>query len=76
MYYCGITNDISRREAEHHAEFIKHLRLPNRVFADEVERFMGRSGFDVGRRPANGGNKRSVYVYIYRKIKGKTIETP
>lgn len=75
LYYCGITDDPARRASEHNAMFITSLDAGNRFRACAIEMTMEGLGFDTGRKSGNGGNEHSKYVYIYRKVKGKTIET-
>ncbi len=73
-YYCGITNDPTRRESEHNAKFLECIDTHSRDRASRIEKTMEGLGFDTGRKSGNGGTKDSSYIYVYRKIKGKTIE--
>ena len=74
-YYCGITNDIARRESEHNAKFLGYIKVENVHIARSIEIAMKHHyGYDTGRRAGNGGTSDSVFVYIYRKIPNKTIE--
>lgn len=74
-YYCGITNDISRREREHNASFLGFIEVENVHIARSIEIAMKfHFGFDTGRRAGNGGQPDSVFLYIYRKIPKVTRE--
>lgn len=74
QYYCGITNDVARRQQEHKAQFLDYINVNKRHRAYLIEMVMESLGFDTGRKSGNGGRKNSTYVYIYRKIKGVTKE--
>lgn len=65
-YYCGITNDIHRREREHNANFLCYVRVNNVHMARSIEIAMKFYGYDTGRRSGNGGKPDSVYVYIQK----------
>lgn len=74
-FYCGITNDIERRLAEHNAqdwhvgEVVALADCGTADKAAEVEGLMREKGFDVGGsdNPGNGGVTDSTYVYLVRK---------
>lgn len=66
-FYCGITNDIQRRENEHNAEFLQYVKCENKDEATELERLLGEEGFDIGRNYGNGASDDSIYTYIYMK---------
>lgn len=65
-YYCGITNDLKRREEEHNAKILFAVKMANANEAKEVEAKLHDMGFDTGKQLGNGGDD-SVFVYIYRK---------
>ena len=73
-YYCGITNNIEVRQNQHNAQFLGYVETFNVTAARIIEILMNYFGYDTGRRAGNGGKENSVYVYIYRKIPGVTIE--
>ncbi|MBQ0090644.1 MAG: hypothetical protein KBT27_15065 [Prevotellaceae bacterium] len=66
-FYAGITNDPDRREDEHNANFIGLVLCQSEKDAKELEKMLDEAGFDTGARPANGGNKDTKYVYLYKK---------
>lgn len=72
-FYCGITNDIERRETEHNTKFIQYVECENKNDAADLERLLGKEGFDIGQNYGNGAKDDSVYTYIYRKT-NSTIE--
>lgn len=65
-YYCGITNDLKRREKEHNAKILFAAKMSNTNEAKEVETKLHDMGFDTGKQLGNGSDD-SVFVYIYRK---------
>lgn len=74
--YCGITNDLERRRKEHNvAQYIHTVKMDSFELAQEVEAIMHDAGFDTGKQLGNG-QEDTVYVYLYRKIPGVTIENP
>lgn len=73
-YYVGITNDVSKRLSEHNAKPLYSENVGLKSMAVDVEIELSRMGFDAGTRPGNGGTDDTTFVYIYRKIPGKTIE--
>lgn len=66
-FYAGITNDPDRREDEHNANFIGLVLCKSEDDAKLLETMLDDAGFDTGARPANGGNKDTKYVYLYKK---------
>lgn len=72
-YYCGITNDLNRRSKEHNATFILTKEMKSFEDAKKVEKLLHEKGYCTGKQLGNG-NEDSVYVYMYRKINGVTIE--
>lgn len=75
-FYCGITNDIDIRMQQH--RYNDFNIVGNQVgawlcrdaeCAKEVERLMGKFGYDIGRgnKAGNGANDDSRYVYILKK---------
>ncbi len=73
-FYCGITDDVERRQEEHHvAKFLGVTRCDTFDTAKEVEKQMKLAGYDTGKQLGDG-NENSIYVYLYRKIPGSTIE--
>lgn len=75
-YYVGITNDINRRLFEEHK--VDHYschwfhETSSREIADEIEGHFIAKGM---KGHQGGGNKESVWIYIYR-ITPKTLEAP
>lgn len=72
-YYCGITDDLERRAGEHHATFIKTMTVNTFEDAKELEQALHDAGFDTGEQVGNG-TEDSVYIYMYKKIPGETVE--
>lgn len=72
-FYCGITNDIERREQEHNAEILFYVEAISFEDAKKLEQALHDEGFDTGEQIGNG-QEDSVYVYIYKKIEGETEE--
>lgn len=66
--YCGITNDLARRQVEHNAKFFKHCKCGSFEVAKMVEEKLHEQGFDTGDQLGNGTND-TEYVYIYVKTK-------
>ena len=75
-FYCGITNDIDIRMQQH--RYNDFNIVGNKVgawlccdveCATEVERRMGKFGYDIGRgnKAGNGANDDSCYAYILKK---------
>lgn len=74
--YCGITNELERRRKEHNVmQYIQTVKMDSFELAQEVEAIMHDAGFDTGKQLGNG-QENTVYVYLYRKIPGVTIENP
>ena len=65
-FYCGITNDIERREGEHNTSFLYYVSSNNANGAKALEAALHDEGYDTGDQVGNGTDE-SVYVYIYRK---------
>ncbi len=65
-FYCGVTNDISRREGEHKAKFLGCVTAKTVKGALELEALMYQEGFCTGKQLGNAGED-SVYVYVYKK---------
>lgn len=76
-FYCGITNDIVKRKADHESkdyggntiEFVIALQCVEMKTAAATEYFMHKQyGFSIGETEnyANGAAPDSDYVYIYR----------
>lgn len=63
-FYCGITNDVERRQREHKASFLITLDVLNSELAKEIERAMNKKNFTTG-KPANGVQDDSTIVYLY-----------
>jgi hypothetical protein len=71
-FYCGITNDINRREEEHNVkEYIGYTHCDSFDTARILESRLGDEGYDIGSQAGNG-QEDSLYVYMYRKIAGVT----
>ena len=74
-YYCGITNDLDRRQGEHKAPaYLYTCTCPSFKVACELEKMLHDAGFDTGEQVGHG-NEDSVYVYMYRKIPRVTCES-
>ena len=72
-FYCGITNDLERRMNEHNVSQYFHVTCDSFETAKQVESLLYQEGFDTGGQLGNG-QEDTVYVYMYRKIAGLTIE--
>lgn len=81
-YYCGITNNLDKRMEEHRCEDFEIV--DDRVFAwncenvdvaAEVEKRLGKLGFDIGdtKTLGNGGVGNSTIVYLLEK--GKAVKS-
>ena len=73
-YYCGITNDLVRRDVEHNAKRLGAINCHSFEVAKQLEELMHNEGFDTGKQLGNG-KENSVYVYVYKKIPGVTNES-
>lgn len=71
-FYCGITNDIERREGEHNANYLYYVECSTADMAKQLEAALNNEGYDTGDKLGNGTDD-SVYVYIYRKTRA-TVE--
>ena len=71
-FYCGITNNVGRREGEHKADYLGYVKAKNADAAKRLEARMHEQGFDTGDQLGNG-QEDSVYVYVYKKGKN-TVE--
>lgn len=71
-FYCGITNDIERREGEHNTSFLYYVINNDADSAKELEAALHDEGYDTGDKVGNGTDE-SIYVYIYRKTQ-TTVE--
>lgn len=65
-YYCGVTNDIQRREGEHNASFLGYVTAKTVNGALQLEARMHAEGFDTGKQLGNASND-SKFVYVYKK---------
>lgn len=72
-FYCGITNNLEKREKQHNAKFLCSVLCDSKDTAIEVEAFLGKNDYDIGAKAGNGAKENSVYVYIY-KITPATIQ--
>ncbi len=81
-YYCGITNNLDKRMDEHRRNDFEIVE--DRVFAwncknvdvaAEVEKRLGKLGFDIGdtKTLGNGGVENSTIVYLLEK--GKSVDS-
>lgn len=69
-YYCGITNNVDRREGEHKANYLGYVKAKDVDAAKRLEARMHEEGFDTGGQLGIGnGREDSVYVYVYKKSK-------
>jgi predicted GIY-YIG superfamily endonuclease len=79
-YYCGITNNLDKRMDEHRRNDFEIVE--DKVFAwncknvdvaAEVEKRLGKLGFDIGdtKTLGNGGVENSTIVYLLEK--GKAV---
>lgn len=71
-FYCGVTNDIKRREGEHKTAFLGYVTAKTVKGALDLEALMHQEGFCTGKQLGNAGDD-SVYVYVY-KIGSNTVE--
>lgn len=71
-FYCGITNNVTRREDEHEADYLGWVNAKTFARAKSLEARMHKEGFDTGEQLGHG-REDSIYVYVYRKTRN-TIE--
>lgn len=71
-FYCGVTNDISRREGEHNVSFLGYVTAKTGEEALTLEARMHDEGFCTGKQLGNAGDD-SKFVYVY-KMGADTIE--
>lgn len=66
-FYCGITNDLERRCAEHNIEDVLYS-VEAKPFdtAKKLEKMLHNEGYDTGEQTGNGTSD-STIVYMYRK---------
>lgn len=65
-FYCGITNNVDRREGEHSADYLGHVKCKSFEVAKQLEARMHDEGFDTGEQLGHG-QEDSIYVYVYKK---------
>ena len=65
-FYCGITNNVERREGEHSADYLGYVKAKTADAAKRLEARMHDEGFDTGEQLGHG-QADSLYVYIYKK---------
>lgn len=65
-YYCGITNNVDRREGEHSANYLGYVSCKSFEVAKQLEARMHDEGFDTGDQLGHG-QEDSIYVYVYKK---------
>ncbi len=73
-FYCGITNDLTRRASEHNANILVWVKAKDVQSAIELEQKLGERGFDIGSSAGNGASLDTVFIYMYKKVSGITIE--
>ena len=73
-FYCGITNDLNRRDGEHNTKSLGAIKCDSFDTAKKLEKMMHDEGFDTGKQLGNG-QEDSIYVYVYKKIPGVTNES-
>ena len=73
-FYCGITNNLDRRDGEHNTKRLGAIKCDSFDKAKKLEKMMHDEGFDTGKQLGNG-KEDSVYVYVYKKIPGVTNES-
>ena len=71
-FYCGITNNVTRREGEHDASYLGWVEAKTFERAKALEARMHAEGFDTGEQLGHG-REDSTYVYVYKK-NANTIE--
>lgn len=71
-YYCGVTNNIDRREIEHKVKFLGYVYAKSVKGALDLEARMHQEGFNTGDQLGNAGAD-SKYVYVYKMTKD-TVE--
>lgn len=64
-FYCGVTNDIPKRESEHNVKFLGYVTAKTEKGELELEAMMHDEGFSTGSQLGNAGDD-SVYVYVYK----------
>lgn len=73
-FYCGITNDLEIRKQQHNVDvLIAWVKCDSFNTAKLIEKYLHDGGYDTGKQLGNG-QEDSIYVYMYRKIQGVTIE--
>ncbi len=65
-FYCGITNNVDRREGEHDADYLGYVKAKTFAAAKRLEARMHEEGFDTGKQLGHG-QEDSLYVYVYKK---------
>ena len=65
-FYCGITNNVDRREGEHSANYLGYVNCKTFEVAKKLEARMHEEGFDTGEQLGHG-QEDSIYVYVYKK---------
>ena len=66
-FYCGITNDLSRRSAEHEVEAILYsVTADTFETARQLEWMLHNEGYDTGAQVGHGMEDSKI-VYMYRK---------
>lgn len=73
-FYCGITNDLGARKQQHNVDdLIAYVKCDSFDTARQIENLLHETGYDTGKQLGHGQGD-SIFVYMYRKIKGQTIE--
>lgn len=66
-FYCGITENIERRQSEHNiSHFLAVTKCDSFETAKILEQRMHNEGYDTGDQLGNG-NQTSIYCYMYKK---------
>ena len=65
-FYCGITNNVDRREGEHNTDYLGYVNCKTFEVAKRLEARMHDEGFDTGDQLGHG-QEDSRYVYVYKK---------
>lgn len=66
-FYCGITNDLERRNREHNISNIVYwVSADSFEAASNLEKALRKEGYDTGKKTGIG-TQDSTIVYMYRK---------
>lgn len=65
-FFCGMTNNVTRRGREHKAKILYHVKILNKEYCNELLSDLSDLGFDIGNQ-RNNGQDDSLWIYVYQK---------